>query len=58
MKMFTVKKAYYAQSLELHPDRCEHSDKDKATKKFQILSKAYAILSDKEKRAVYDETGS
>lgn len=36
------------------------SDKDVtelATRKFQLIGKAYAILSDEEKRKIYDETG-
>ncbi|GMR37488.1 hypothetical protein PMAYCL1PPCAC_07683, partial [Pristionchus mayeri] len=58
-----LKKAYYSQSLKWHPDRFSAEDSDEtrkqlATEKFQILSKAYEILSDKESRAVYDETGS
>ncbi|GAB6031892.1 DnaJ sub C member 9 [Chamberlinius hualienensis] len=51
-----VKKAYYKLSLKVHPDRAD-CDNRLATRKFQTLSKIYAILSDKEKRAVYDETG-
>ena len=33
------------------------SEKEEATKKFQVLGKVYAILSDSEKKAVYDESG-
>ncbi|GMT15286.1 hypothetical protein PFISCL1PPCAC_6583 [Pristionchus fissidentatus] len=58
-----LKKSYYSQSLKWHPDRfsSDNADEDKkqtATENFQVLSKAYEILSDKEARAVYDETGS
>ncbi|CAK5075304.1 unnamed protein product [Meloidogyne enterolobii] len=58
-----IKKAYYQQSILWHPDRFAASDiysdeeREVATKKFQILSKAYNILSDSEKRSVYMETG-
>lgn len=56
-----VKKAYYKTALLWHPDRFANADdaeKDAAKRKFQVLSRAYGILSDKEKRAVYDETGN
>eukprot|EP00128_Syssomonas_multiformis_P005491 Colp12_sorted_trinity150504_noHs@13977 len=52
-----LKKAYYKVALKVHPDRCSTSEKEEATTKFQVIGRAYAILSDKEKRAVYDETG-
>lgn len=52
-----VKKAYYKLSLKVHPDRVEESEKEDATEKFKVLSKIYAILSDKDKRALYDEQG-
>lgn len=52
-----VKKAYYKVSLKVHPDRVDEAEKQEATQKFQILGKVYCILSDSEKRAVYDETG-
>ena len=44
-------------SLRCHPDRVDEADKETATQKFQALGKAYSILSDRDKRAVYDETG-
>jgi DnaJ family protein C protein 9 len=58
----SVKKAYYQQSILWHPDRfssAQHNDADRdmATKKFQIIGKVYSILSDKQKRKIYDETG-
>lgn len=52
-----VKKAYHKLSLKVHPDRVPEECKEEATKKFQILGKVYSILSDQEKRTVYDETG-
>ncbi|CAD6190214.1 unnamed protein product [Caenorhabditis auriculariae] len=55
-----IKKAYYKQSMKFHPDKAEDNEEKKkeATVRFQIISKVYGILSDKEKRAVYDETGA
>ncbi|KAL8608037.1 hypothetical protein ACOMHN_023853 [Nucella lapillus] len=52
-----VKKGYHKVSLSVHPDRVGSEDKGEATVKFQTLGKVYSILSDKEKKAVYDETG-
>jgi hypothetical protein len=37
-----------------HPDKNKSAD---ATRKFQALGVVHAVLSDAEKRAVYDETG-
>uniref|UniRef100_A0A8D2MJD9 DnaJ heat shock protein family (Hsp40) member C9 n=1 Tax=Zonotrichia albicollis TaxID=44394 RepID=A0A8D2MJD9_ZONAL len=44
-------------SLRLHPDRVPAEQKEEATRRFQILGKVYAVLSDEKQRAVYDETG-
>lgn len=41
----------------MHPDRVKDEEKEIATQKFQTLGKVYSILSDKERRALYDETG-
>ncbi|EGT35042.1 hypothetical protein CAEBREN_00201 [Caenorhabditis brenneri] len=55
-----LKKGYYRQSMLWHPDKSnlDEEDKKKYTVKFQLLNKAYQILSDDEKRKIYDETGS
>ncbi|XP_027863205.1 dnaJ homolog subfamily C member 9 [Xiphophorus couchianus] len=50
-----IRKNYYKVSLKVHPDRAP--DDPQATEKFQVLGKLYAVLSDKEQRAVYDEQG-
>uniref|UniRef100_A0A1B6KEC9 J domain-containing protein n=1 Tax=Graphocephala atropunctata TaxID=36148 RepID=A0A1B6KEC9_9HEMI len=53
-----VRKAYHKQSLLCHPDRVEENQKLHATEKFKVLGKVHSILSDTEKRAVYDQTGT
>ncbi|XP_053962496.1 J domain-containing protein CG6693 [Anastrepha ludens] len=52
-----IKKAYYKLSLQVHPDRVKDDEKANATEKFKVLSKIYQVLSDKDKRALYDEQG-
>lgn len=52
-----VKKAYRKASLKIHPDRVPESEKDKATKKFQVLAQVHYVLSDEEKRKLYDNHG-
>jgi len=53
-----VKKAYRQLALRYHPDRTDIDQKEEAKTKFQIIGKVYAILSDDEKRKIYDDTGS
>jgi DnaJ family protein C protein 9 len=43
--------------LLVHPDRVEEKEKVEATEKFKVLGKIHSILSDKEKKAIYDESG-
>lgn len=55
-----IKKAYRKLSLKWHPDKWVNgteAEKKTATEKFQEISVAYGVLSDKEKRAKYDRFG-
>lgn len=52
-----MKKAYHKLSLKVHPDRVKEDEKLEATEKFKVLGSIHAILSDTNKRAVYDESG-
>lgn len=52
-----IKKAYHKLSLLVHPDRVPDAQKDESTEKFKVLSKIYQVLTDSQKRAVYDEQG-
>ncbi|HPS91842.1 MAG TPA: DnaJ domain-containing protein, partial [Methanothrix sp.] len=49
-----IKDAYAKLVMKYHPDRSEEPD---AEVKFKELSEAYAVLSDPEKRAKYDQFG-
>ena len=49
-----IKKAYRKLALKYHPDRNKSKD---AEDKFKEISTAYAVLSNPEKRKVYDQYG-
>ena len=51
-----IKKAYYQLAKKYHPDT--NKDDPETAKKFQQVSEAYEILSDTNKRSIYDQTGS
>lgn len=51
----TIKKAYRRQALKYHPDR--NPDNPEAEEKFKAIAAAYEVLTDSEKRAVYDRFG-
>ena len=50
-----IKKAYRKLALKYHPDR-NPGDKE-AEEKFKLINEAYQVLSDEEKRALYDRYG-
>lgn len=50
-----IKKSYRKLALQCHPDK-NPGDKE-AEERFKELSEAYAILSDAQKRAIYDQYG-
>ena len=50
-----IKRAYKKLAMKYHPDRTQ-GDKEKESK-FKEIQEAYEILSDKEKRAAYDQYG-
>ncbi|KAG9290908.1 hypothetical protein G9A89_011058 [Geosiphon pyriformis] len=55
-----IKKVYYRLALQHHPDKHINSsqeERENATRKFQSLSFAYAVLNDPVKRKRYDKTG-
>lgn len=55
-----IKRSFRKLSLKWHPDRQagkSESEKADAIKKFQEIAEAYEVLSDKQKRASYDQFG-
>lgn len=51
-----LKKAYRKLAMKWHPDKNPQNKKD-AEAKFKQISEAYDVLSDSQKRAVYDQYG-
>eukprot|EP01062_Namystynia_karyoxenos_P013992 TRINITY_DN15031_c0_g1_i1.p1 TRINITY_DN15031_c0_g1~~TRINITY_DN15031_c0_g1_i1.p1 ORF type:complete len:445 (+),score=210.19 TRINITY_DN15031_c0_g1_i1:99-1337(+) len=49
-----IKRAYKRLALKYHPDKCKEPD---AEAKFKNLGEAYEVLSNPEKRKLYDEHG-
>ncbi|KAG0064264.1 DnaJ sub B member 2, partial [Linnemannia elongata] len=52
-----VRKAYRKQALLFHPDKMKPHMKEEASQHFQLISEAYDVLFDDEKRELYDRYG-
>ena len=51
-----LKKAYRKLAMKWHPDKNKENRKQ-AEEKFKKISEAYDVLSDKQKRNIYDKFG-
>ena len=51
-----IKKQYKKMAMKYHPDRCKENKKE-AAEKFQEISNAYNVLTDPEKKNIYDQYG-
>ena len=53
-----IKSRYYELVRIYHPDKAPTQDAQKRTKDFQMIVKAYELLSDAKKKQLYVDTGS
>ena len=51
----TIKKAYRKMAMKYHPDK--NQGDSKAEEKFKAINEAYQVLSDDQKRSIYDRYG-
>jgi len=51
-----IKRAYKKQALKWHPDR-NAGKTEEASQKFKEISEAFEVLSDKQKRTIFDQLG-
>lgn len=51
-----IKKSYRKLAMKWHPDK-NPNNVEEAARKFQEIGEAYDVLSDLEKRAIYDQFG-
>ncbi|EPZ33929.1 DnaJ-domain-containing protein [Rozella allomycis CSF55] len=53
-----IRKAYRKLALEWHPDKVRPELREEANVKFKLISEAYEILSDPQKKQYYDRYGN
>lgn len=53
----TIKKAYHNLSRKHHPDKLSGADKLLGEEKIKLINEAYGVLSDPQKRQIYDKYG-
>ena len=51
----TIKKAYRQMAMKYHPDK--NPNNNEAEERFKAINEAYQVLSDEEKRSIYDRYG-
>ncbi|KAF8421085.1 hypothetical protein EV426DRAFT_229127 [Tirmania nivea] len=52
-----IKKAYHKAALQHHPDKVPEAEREEAGIRFKVVSQAYEVLYDDQKRAHYDRFG-
>src|ERR1700679_3586438 len=52
-----IKKAWHNLSRKFHPDKLDESNRKLGEEKIKEINEAYKVLSDPEKRSVYDRFG-
>lgn len=52
-----IKSAYRKLALKWHPDKVQADQREEAEQRFIKISEAYTVLSDEEKREIYDKYG-
>jgi len=52
-----IRKAYKKKAVKCHPDKVAEKERTAAEEEFKLLAEAYSVLSDSEKRKLYDMYG-